>query len=204
MCLLFIDMAKYNQKDITGKTFNHLTALRLNEKRTVHRKSGRTDIEYYWDFRCDCGRIKCIRRDRVTDRKNPITACGCRQGKRYNFTGFKNISGAQWSNIKKGARLRNLAFNISIEEAWDLYESQNRKCALTGEIITFSSKNPWYKETTASLDRIDNTKGYIRNNVQWVHKKINIFKLDHSVQEFVELCEKVTKHHMTWKGDSQK
>ena len=32
---------------------------------------------------------------------------------------------------------------------------------------------------TASLDRIDSTKGYVRGNIQWVHKDINWFKRDY-------------------------
>lgn len=41
---------------------------------------------------------------------------------------------------------------------------------------------------TASLDRIDSSKGYIEGNVQWVHKRINKMKLDDSDTEFIEWC----------------
>ena len=44
---------------------------------------------------------------------------------------------------------------------------------------------------TASLDRIDNTKGYTQDNVQWVHKDINRIKSDLSQEYFLTLCKTV-------------
>lgn len=40
----------------------------------------------------------------------------------------------------------------------------------------------------ASLDRIDSSQGYIKGNVQWVHKDINKMKFDLSQDRFLELC----------------
>lgn len=48
---------------------------------------------------------------------------------------------------------------------------------------------------TASVDRIDSTKGYTPDNVQWVDKRINFMKQHFSQVEFVELCCLVSKHH---------
>ena len=42
--------------------------------------------------------------------------------------------------------------------------------------------------TTASLDRIDSSKGYTKSNIQWVHKDINKMKSDFSMLRFLELC----------------
>lgn len=44
------------------------------------------------------------------------------------------------------------------------------------------------KNRTASLDRIDSSKGYLENNVQWVHKDINWMKQDYSHEEFLQYC----------------
>jgi hypothetical protein len=49
-------------------------------------------------------------------------------------------------------------------------------------------------EQTASLDRIDNSQGYINGNIQWVHKIINRIKMDLNTSYFVELCKKVAQH----------
>lgn len=45
--------------------------------------------------------------------------------------------------------------------------------------------------TTASLDRIDSSSGYGLENIQWLHKDINIMKNVHSQDYFLSLCKKV-------------
>lgn len=47
---------------------------------------------------------------------------------------------------------------------------------------------------TASLDRKDSLRGYEPDNVQWVHKTVNLIKWELSEEEFLEWCSKITKH----------
>jgi len=58
---------------------------------------------------------------------------------------------------------------------------------LSGLDISFTGK-------TASLDRIDNEKGYVEGNVQWVHKDINNMKHTYPNDYFVNLCQQVALH----------
>lgn len=73
------------------------------------------------------------------------------------------------------------------------------RCAISGLFINGARSrirhHSTYKEQTASLDRIDNTKGYIENNVQWIHKDINYMKQDFSMKQFLEYCETITKYN---------
>ena len=48
---------------------------------------------------------------------------------------------------------------------------------------------------TASLDRIDSSKGYIEGNVQWVHKRVNLMKGNMSTENFIEWCNLVVKNN---------
>lgn len=48
-----------------------------------------------------------------------------------------------------------------------------------------------HKKTTASLDRIDSTKGYIHGNLQWIHKDLNQMKSNRTQDEFLEWVRKV-------------
>lgn len=88
---------------------------------------------------------------------------------------------------------RNLAIDITLEGIWDMYIGQDRKCALSGLPIYFGETGTC--PTTASLDRIDSSKGYIKGNVQWVHKRINIMKNRFSQDEFVAFCRAVAVTH---------
>jgi hypothetical protein len=98
--------------------------------------------------------------------------------------------GKYWSSLKHGAMGRNLEFSIDIEYAWKLFLSQHRLCSYTGEELTFSRNTDKMKQT-ASLDRLDSDKGYIENNVHWIHKDINFLKRSISHIEFLNICNKI-------------
>ena len=71
-----------------------------------------------------------------------------------------------------------------------LWEKQDGKCALTGMQMTYK----FYEgrvNTNLSVDRIDSTKGYSKDNVWLVCMAANQMKNDLSMEEFVEMCEAV-------------
>jgi len=105
------------------------------------------------------------------------------------FTGYEEISGRFWSRIKASALKRNYKFEIDIKEAWDLYVSQNKKCAISGLDLTLTNNRKI--ETTASIDRKNNTLGYILTNIQWVHKSINYMKHTLHQDDLITFCEKI-------------
>ena len=91
---------------------------------------------------------------------------------------------------------------MSRKEAWELFEAQDKRCALSGVPLKFSTNIRDQRGTqTASLDRIDSSKGYVLGNVQWVHKKVNIMKNVMPEVELLEWCERVLSwsHHKTEK-----
>lgn len=45
-----------------------------------------------------------------------------------------------------------------------------------------------------SIDRIDSSKGYTRDNVVLVCSSINVMKNSHSIDEFINLCRSVVEH----------
>lgn len=120
-------------------------------------------------------------------------------GQSSRWKGFGEIRGCFFNSMKKGAIKRNFEFNITIEDIWNLFLKQNRKCALTGVYLSFGQNDKDHKagKTTASLDRIDSSKGYTIDNVQWVHKWINLMKQDMHDNEFITWCNLVSKY----KGD---
>lgn len=142
--------------------------------------------------KCDCG----IEQDILRTTWRRAKSCGCllnKTGKNhFNFKGYKNIPSTYFSTLKNRAKKRNLDFDITIEYINDILEKQNFMCVLSKLDISFES---YLNETTASLDRIDSSKGYIKGNVQWVHKRINTMKMDMSDNEFIELCKLISKNN---------
>jgi hypothetical protein len=106
-----------------------------------------------------------------------------------SFKGFKEIRGSFWSKCQRSALVREIPFELDIEDAWDLFEKQNRRCALSGIPLSFGPR--YSTSANASLDRIDSSKSYAVGNIQWVHKVINIMRNTLSIDEFIEWCRRV-------------
>lgn len=157
------------------------------------------DMHAHAIFRCKC---KCGKYAEVLGYSllsGNTKSCGCvsrKRGKHHPlYMGYEELHGRIWKSLIRGAESRNLEFNITIEEAWNKFLEQDRKCALTGLPISFSERTNEQTKTTASLDRKDSTKGYTKENIQWVHKKINYLKMDSSEEDFIALCKQVANHN---------
>lgn len=64
---------------------------------------------------------------------------------------------------------------------------QGGKCAITGIPMKFYEKNRNHRDA-ASVDRIDSSKGYSKDNIHLVISSINIMKMDLPLDVFIELC----------------
>ena len=114
---------------------------------------------------------------------------------RTSWKGYELISLSYFSQIKRGAETRGLPLEITIEDIWNQFTKQNGLCALTGKEIFFTSRvNNKTSKQTASLDRIDSSKGYTKDNIQWVHKDINVFKMDLSEEKLLSMCREIVTH----------
>lgn len=154
-----------------------------------------THSERRWKCLCDCGEYTELSTAVLT--KGRVRSCGCLNTKSGNehhgWKGYGEISASMWKQIKSCASSRDLQINLSIEYLWDLFNKQNKQCALSGVLLTFGKKK---QGITASLDRIDSSIGYIESNVQWVHKDINKMKSDFNQSYFIKLCEYVNNNRL--------
>lgn len=94
---------------------------------------------------------------------------------------------------KVNAAIRGIDWDVDNDYLADLLINQEFKCAMTGWDITALNVG----NNTASLDRIDSDKGYIEGNVQWVHKMVNMCKQQYTKEEFLNMCEAITKHKLS-------
>lgn len=143
----------------------------------------------YWNCKClNCGQFT-IRHNRYfrKDRPVPTFCIKCPKEFHANFKGYKSLSKVYLSRIKQQAKLRNLNFNVTPEFLVNLFLKQDEKCFYTNLPINFS------KNQTASLDRLDSSKGYTEDNVVWCHKDVNKMKNNLSLKRFFELCRLVNE-----------
>ena len=174
-----------------GNIYGKLTVISEHSKTRNH--------HYRYTCICECGKTVNVLLTHL--RQGNIKSCGCavpKKSERKQWTGVGDISGAFWydhiirsANGSKGRR--EIEVTITKEYAWDLFLKQESKCALSGLKLSFPSKNK-DKSWTASLDRIDSSKGYVEGNVQWVHKDVNIMKNKFDHNYFIEVCKLISNH----------
>jgi len=85
-----------------------------------------------------------------------------------------------FNRFKKSAESRSIDWNLTEDQMFSGYTG---KCQLTGWDIGIT-----YSDHAASLDRIDSSKGYAQDNIQWVHAMVNMCKNKYSQDKFVEMC----------------
>ena len=173
--------------DLTNKKFGKLTVIGRAPNR---------GLATCWYCKCDCGsNEKRVESGHL--RNGRTVSCGCEQyqfgEKHRSWKGYKDIPQSAFRKIKDNAKSRNHSFDITIKYVWKLFINQNRQCALSGLPLDFNYGGRDLKHLgTASLDRIDSTKGYVKGNVQWVHKDINFMKQEYELSYFLELCQRIT------------
>jgi len=152
---------------------------------------------YKFHVRCKCGFEKFVLAN--TLRRGRSTCCEtCRSDK--NYKGVGSLSSTFFSRILEGAKARKIEVAVTKEQILELLEKQEYKCALSGMPLimsrTFSKdRTNQASSTTASLDRIDSSKGYVLGNVQWVHKDVNLMKNKFDNQYFINMCKNINQWH---------
>lgn len=86
---------------------------------------------------------------------------------------------------------RNKTSNITFEDLINIYNEQEGKCNLTGEVLTFDKNN---QSTNISIDRIDSNIGYEKGNIQLVCHYVNIMKWNKTIDELKIWCEKIVNY----------
>lgn len=168
-----------------GEVFNEWTVIDHTSKTMTKSR------ESHYLCKCSCGLTeKYVKSsDLVKGRSKCCNRCSL-------YCGIGELSGTYISVVKKGAKLRNIEFNITSKQMVEVFELQNKKCALTGLDISlhrnYSQGNR--EKQTASLDRIDSSRGYVADNIQWVHKDVNIMKNKFSQEYFLEMCKRITEN----------
>lgn len=182
-----LSSALLRRENLVGQQFNNWEVIEY-DKTSYGTKATK------WICKCKCGTIKSIP---STDLKSGYTT-RCRTCY-YQRTG-------PWEYLFRklidGAIQRNIDVKITIQDLKDLFIKQAGKCALSGRTLRLGIKNgmflntrKWSSENTVSIDRIDSSKDYILDNIQIIHKDINLMKLDYSQKDFIQICKDIAYHN---------
>lgn len=167
--------------DLTGQKINMLTVLKK-----IKRKDGR----HYYECSCECGGKSVVKGSDLRHAKTK--SCGCYRLITSSINGKntkKEYGVAAKSRIYDGyrftAKARGIEFTLSKDMACELFLKNcyycNSKPSNTHMDKTYN-KNFLY----TGIDRMDSSKGYIKDNVVPCCKTCNLAKNDTPFEEFVQ------------------
>ena len=131
--------------NLVGQKFGRGTVLEID----------RVDKNYnkYWKLICECGNYYSSQTGSL--RSGNCKSCGCLQkhaAKLVNWKGYEEIPYSYYRDLQNKAVKRNIEFLISIEDIWNIFILQNKKCKLSGRELFFTKGK---KRGNASVDRTD-------------------------------------------------
>ena len=143
----------------------------------------------YYKLCPECGEMQSYLRKNYAESSLKLgkTCKKCSNRKVENsHAGWVDGIRVSWFNkFKIHAELRNINFDVTIEFIAELFKEQDYRCALTGIPLEFPEVG---LKIDVSIDRIDSKLGYTKDNVQLVHKDINMMKQQYDNDYFIEMC----------------
>lgn len=146
--------------------------------------------------RCDCGGEHLV--SAFTLFKGTSTQClicgnSLQMENNPAWKGYKEIPYGWFSKyFKRGNKKNHRTEDITIQQIYDIWIKQNKKCTLSNVDIDFIKRN--VVGISASIDRIDSKKEYTIDNVQLVHKDVNLMKNKYDQNYFLKMCKLIVNH----------
>lgn len=96
-------------------------------------------------------------------------------------------------HASRSKRRKELAIDscVSLELVLGMWNDQHGRCAVTGRPMTHIYGQGRNIMTNASIDRIDNSRGYERDNIRLVCKAVNYMKHSMSDGELADWCQAI-------------
>lgn len=122
-------------------------------------------------------------------------------GKEPDHVLLRRKLGSCLQQVRKRAERKHIPIDIDINYLIDLYHKENGACCLTGLVMELQPlvgcrANPY----AISLDRIDSTKGYTKDNVRLVIWYMNWAMGGYGEKEFEEIAKSYLWHKFRYKG----
>lgn len=89
----------------------------------------------------------------------------------------------KWRSLKNNAETREIEFSLSVADVRQLIIK--KKCFYTGKSIVRGANG------TFSIDRVDNSLGYVKGNVVACHTVVNQFKANLSLSDIKAIARKL-------------
>lgn len=161
---------------LAGRVFGRLSVVGEVSKLRPYGKQGKR--RSCWQCLCDCGTETWPAARNLL--LGATTSCGGH--KRKYITPYEKILARKFWSAKNSTILtqRNLDFTLTQQQCVVLFESSCHYCA---------------NDPLCGIDRVDNSKGYIPENVVPCCTNCNVAKNEMSKNDFIDMCRRVTAKH---------
>ena len=107
---------------------------------------------------------------------------------------FDKIIQTRFYAARQRALDKNLPFDLDVEFLKEMFDKQNKKCAISGIEMTFDlDKGRTF--SNMSIDQINPAMGYTKDNVQFVCMAINQLKSDFTMELVLKICTNILKNN---------
>lgn len=153
-------MANNKLKPTVGKKFGKWEVISEETKRLEDNPNT------HWECKCECGNVYQVALNNLMNgNSTQCIKCAAKERGSKKRKGCGDISGDMWVKTTRGFDI-----DISIEEAWDLFLKQDKKCAISGMDIEIHGYPYDWKKTTAILRRKN------MNEYYWLHVDVAMMK----------------------------
>jgi hypothetical protein len=179
----------------------HCRACR-KEYRNTHRISLNYPVSVTEKYCTRCGQTKpsssFTKAKRYKDGLSTYcTNCKLKSDSAYKRT-LKGYLTFKIQTSRREAKKDGREFSITLNDLLELWNSQGGKCYYTGrDMEHYSSGNARTKNPSAvTIDRLDSSRGYTRDNIALCVWVVNRAKNALSVREFVGMCQEVSNRFL--------
>lgn len=182
------------RKDITGVRFGSLISLEYQG--TSFTKSGFK--KKMWKCICDCG--KEVVRASQHLKSGHSQSCGCEQLKKVSKPFGESCLNDFYSHYKSAAKKRGWDFLITKDEFINIVTKECNYCGEPPKERTNGRKSINGKVPLNGVDRVNNSIGYITNNIVTCCSKCNFMKMKLGKDEFISHVSKIAEYQLNKKS----
>lgn len=191
-----VSKSHFNLKDLTGQVFGRLTVLRDSGQRLPSR-------DVLWLCLCTCGSKKLATGTHL--KSGRTKSCGCLRLEKHSVERkFKSVNARKrvGAAISKGyrsyvtaAQARGIEFALTQEEFLGLV---HQDCYYCGSPPSMVKRAVFERCVVNGVDRVENDKGYTKDNCVPCCTKCNLMKHKFSVQEFLDHVARIYAFNQLW------
>lgn len=141
------------------------------------------------------------KRDRTRDRTKARENDKRKNRQRRNRNPRQYWADTNFRNVRKRALRRGLDFDLDVEF---LLEIAPTHCPIFGIELDFLASEGKISDRSPSIDRVDNSLGYVKSNIAVMSNRANRLKSDASVEELRKLAdfiERVTTSRIDFRSE---